>query len=404
MAENDANSLVLRNEVYQSNPLIQARKDFDMIGMRIFLMGLCGINPHLSENDKYYDVDFKEMLIPTSKLVELFGGNTWYLNNLERICEKIFQTIIKIRPADGGFELYHLFRKLKYVPREGLYLQFDELMRPYILDLFQSKGYTKLNVKYLFCLSSPYAVRLLELLLQYQNVKIFKAGKEIKRTLTVEVLRFVLNVPEGAYGDRIDNFRARVLDVSIKEINKRTPYIIRYTTIKEGRRVVAFEFIMDTFAVPKEDITDKTRFNNDAIDLLRSLGFTEKAARAIFAKCDNVPDCFSRVNRAQGLLNRQKAPVKNRLGFLRKAIIEGWEVGGKPAKGETPLPDWYDKDMSQKTRYLKIGKDKMPYSQAKTYIKALRKGEHLELINSGLKEYGLSIKDFEKLCKKKGLY
>ena len=403
MVENGVNSLVLRDEIYQSNPLIQARKDFDIIGMRIFLFGLCGINPHLSGKDKYYDFDFKEMLIPTSKLVELFGGNTWYLHDLERICERIFQTTIKIRPADGGFELYHLFRKLKYVPSKGLYLQFDELMRPYILDLFQSKGYTKLNVKYLFCLSSPYAVRLLELLLQYQNVKIFKAAKEIKRTLTVEVLRFVLNVPEDAYVDRMDNFRARVLDVSIREINERTPYVVRYTTVKEGRRVVAFEFIMDTFAVSKGDHTVKTAFNNDAIDLLRSLGFSEKAARAIFAKCDNVHDCFSRINRAQGLLDRQKAPVKNRLGFLRKAIIEGWEVGGKPAKSKTPPPDLPAKDVPQKIRYLKIGKNKMPHSQAKIYIQALRKGEHLELINRGLKEYGLSIEDFERLCEKNGM-
>ena len=66
-------ALVLRNTIYQSNPLIQSKKDFDIIGMRIFLLGLRGLNPHFSEKDKFFDADFKEMFIPTDKLTELFA-------------------------------------------------------------------------------------------------------------------------------------------------------------------------------------------------------------------------------------------------------------------------------------------------------------------------------------------
>lgn len=401
-------ALVLRSEVYQSNPLIRAQKDFDIIAMRVFFLGLRGLNPHFSDKDKYYDADFKEMFIPTDKLTELFGGNTWYLHDLEKVCDKIFRTVIKIRPEDGGFELYHLFRKLKYVPRKGLYIWFDELLRPYILDLFQSNGYTKLNVKYLFCLSSPYAVRLLELLLQYQNIKPFKEAQEIKRKLMVEEIRFALNVPEGSYGDRMDNFRKYVLDDPIREINKRTPYIVRYESIKKGRNIVAFEFTMDTFNVPVEDINGyKPNFGNDAIDLLYSIGFSEKAALAIFQKCDDVADCFSRVNRAQSILNRQKTEVKNKLGFLRKAIIEDWQVDGKSTKrkkSSSGVSDQADKDMPPpKQKYLRIGREKIPYTIVKVYLKAIRTGEHMEIVNKALKEYNLTIKEFDELCKKHGL-
>ena len=402
-------ALVLRNEIYQSNPLIQARKDFDIISMRIFLLGLQGINPHLSEKDKYYDADFREMFISTSKLTELFGGNTWYLHDLEKICDKMFQTVIKIRPTDGGFELYHLFRKLKYVPTKGLYIWFDELLRPYILDLFQSKGYTKLNVKYLLVLSSPYAVRLLELLLQYQNVKLFKTLQEIKRKLTVEEIRFALNVPEGTYRDRMDNFRRFVLDDPIKEINNRTPYIIRYETVKEGRKIIAFEFTMDTFKVPVEDIDGyKPNFSNDAIELLRSLGFTEKAAQAIFKNCNGVQDCFSRINRARALLERQKDPIKNKLGFLRKAIVEDWQMDGRPSasrrKSTSSSSNWSDKPMPPpKPKTFRIGRKKMPYVQAKVYAQAIKDGNFIELVNEGLKEYDITIAEFEELWNKQGL-
>lgn len=402
-------ALVLRKDVYQSNPLVQARKNFDIIATRIFLLGLRGLNPHFSENDKYFDADFKEMFISTAKLTELFGGNTWYLHDLEKVCDKMFHTVIKLRPADGGFELYHLFRKLKYVQNDGLYIWFEELLRPYILDLFKSRGYTRINVEYLFKLSSPYAVRLLELLLQYQNIKDFKDLMEIRRTLTIEEIRFALNVPENAYSDRIDNFRKYVLDDPIREINTQTPYIVRYETIKEKRRVVAFEFIMDTYKVPVESLNGiKAEAANDAIKLLCSLGFNEKTSRIIFKKCADVQDCFSRVNRAQALLNRQKKPVRNKLGFLRKAIEENWQMNGEPAPNRSADSSLEQSESNEvfpriKPKNLRIGRQNIPYTVAKVYIEAIRKGEHLSLIKSSLKDFNATIEKFTKICEKYGL-
>lgn len=400
-------ALVLRKDIYQSNPMIQARKDFDVIGMRVFFLGLRGLNPHFSENDKYFDEEFNRLFIPTSRLAELFGGNTKYLSELKKACGKLFDAIVELNYDDGGFKLMHMFDELEYKPKEGLYLQFSRKMRPYILDLFQSRGYTRINVEYLFKLSTPYAVRLLELLLQYQNIKQFKELMEIKRTLTVAEIRFALNVPADAYSDRMNNFRSRVLDVAIKEINERTPYIVRYETIKEGRRVTAFEFTMDTYNVPKEDNSSYKR--NDAIQLLCSLGFEKKSAREIFNKCSDVQDCFSRINRAQSLLERQKTPVKNKLGFLRKAIEENWQINGQPPQNlnatseSQPVKSNEERPKLKPKKNLRVSGKTIPYSIVNVYIDAIRKGEHLELVKSSLKDYNLTIERFVKLCEKHGI-
>ena len=430
-------ALVLRKDVYQANPMIQARKDFDVIGMRVFFLGLRGINPHFSERDKYYDEDFNKLFVPTSKLVELFGENTWYLSELKKVCEKLFDAIVELNYADGGFKLMHMFDVLEYKPKEGLYLQFSRLMRPYILDLFQSRGYTRINVEYLFRLSSPYAVRLLELLLQYQNIKQFKELMEIKRKLTIEEIRFALNVPEGAYNDRMDNFRKFVLDDPIKEINKRTPYILRYETIKEGRKVIAFEFTMDTFNVPKDDDVSSYELNgsNDAIRALCSLGFAERDARAIFAKCQDTADCFSRINRAEAILARNKKTVENRLGFLREAIEKDWQVESvtnteskrsrKATKAKEVTKDIDSSDDSmesigqilksafpklvknepppQRPKPIRIGRKVMPYSLAENFMKYIRKGEFLDSIKGYLQDYNTTIEKFTELCEKHGL-
>ena len=422
-------SFILRNDVYQSNPLIQARKDFDVIGMRIFFLGLRGLNPHFSENDKYFDADFKKMFIPTTKLSELFSGNTKYLSEIKKACKKLFDAIVELNYADGGFKLMHMFEELEYKPKEGLYLQFSRKMRPYILDLFQSQGYTRINVEYMFKLSSPYAVRLLEILLQYQNIKCFKELMEIKRKITLEELRFALNVPESAYNDRIDNFKRYVLDNSIREIITHTPYIIRYETVKDGRKVIAFDFTMDTFNVPKDDENIyKPKFNNDAIQTLCSIGFTERSARAIFSKCQDEADCFSRINKAVSLLDRQKNLITNRLGFLRDAIENNWQVGQKPVSKRkskrsceltrtenfmTPLSQCIaplmqnikpsEKLAEGKPRQINIGKKKLPYNLAKIFIQSIRKGQCLELVEEHLREYNTTIEQFSKLCDKNGL-
>ena len=389
--------IVLHSEVYQANPMIQARKGFDLLGMRIFFLGLRGLNPHLSGKDKYFDEKFERLHIPTSELVKLFG-NTKYLAELKPACEKLFDAIVELNYADGGFKLMHMFDELEYRPRDGLYIQFSYKMRPYILDLFRARGYTRINIKHLFNLSSPYAVRLLELMLQYQNIKQFKDRQEIKRKFTLEELRFVLNVPEGTYGDRIDNFRSRVLEIAIKEVVTRTPYILRYVPIKEGRKVVAFEFTMDTFNVPVEDIDGyKPNFGNDAIELLRSMGFTESVA-----------DCFARVQRAQALMIHQKRAIKNKLGFLRKAIEEEWQVGrnaagkSEPEKVAKRARQENLDSMREQQRKINVGRKKMSYRLAETIIDHIRQGD-TELVSEYLAEYKVSIEKFTAICEKNGL-
>ena len=70
-----------------------------------------------------------------------------------------------------------------------------------------------------------------------------------------------------------------MLDIAVKEINERTPYIVRYEAIKKGRKVIAFEFTMDTYNVPNEG--NRVYRRNEAIKLLCSLGFDEKSSGEI---------------------------------------------------------------------------------------------------------------------------
>ena len=317
----------LRKKIYQSNPLIQSKKGMNTLELRLFAIALQGVNPHLSNNDKFYDEDFKLTYVSCSKLTEIFG-NTWYLKELEQICDKMFEGKIKLRYEDGGFKLIHIFENMEYKPNDGIYIKFDKNMRPYILDLIESGGYTQLTVSQIFTLTSPYAWRLVELMLQYRGTK----KRIIERTITIEDLRFCLNIPDDAYAGKMCNFRKKVLDDPIDEINRKTSYSMTYQVVKKGVRVVAFHFYMDTTKVIQAEIEAKEAAEKakseeqDIISKIMSFGIKENVARQLWNMCNNTEDCRARLKYAEEEMIRQSTfrVIGNKAGFIIKAIKENW--------------------------------------------------------------------------------
>ena len=404
---------IVRNDVYQSNLLIQARKDFDLTSMRIFILGLQGLNPHFSPDDKFFDEEFKEIFFPASKLAESLGS-TRCLPELKVACSKLFNATIELE-RNGSTLLSRLFRKLEYVPGKGLLLCFDDILKPYLLNLSEAHSYTRIDAKLLLTLSSTYAIRLLELLLQYQNVKEFRLRREITREISLDELRFFLNVPESAYAGRLNNFRRFVLDGPIREINSRSAYSIRYQTTKKGRTVTGFEFKLDTSRVPLSvSNAHNPKFRNDALEALKALGFTEKVSRAIFSKCLDAADCFSRINRAQALLNRSKTPIRNRAGFLRRAIEDDWKVTSGPLgrkkspkiTGFTSLSEVFDPVLKalrtpkpapksgEATPSVKKNKYNLPENLVQNLTEWLENEMSLETAQIVLSSYNLTLEQF----------
>ena len=225
--------------VYQANPLIEGRRDFSLVEIRLFYIGLRDLLPRLTEKDVPWRGDsykeFPTTIVKPAELMELFGSDSYY-STLEDICYKLAEKTIRIKDVDGkGFTVYPVFAELRYRKIEGLRLEFNPKMTQWLLDL-ANKPYTKIPFEQIWQLGSTYSVRLLELLLQYQNTKTHE------RTLTVDEIRKCFGMPEDAYEGRMNNFRQRVINNPVKDINAKTAYKVEYEPVKNGRRIVAFKF------------------------------------------------------------------------------------------------------------------------------------------------------------------
>ena len=268
-------------KVYQANPLIEARKPMNALEMRLFLLAVAAVNPHLSEKDKYYDHEFKELHLKPGELKAIFGNGS-YLTRLEEVCDGLMERTIKLRDGKGGFVIYTVFDVIRYKPKDGLRIQFNHNMRPFLLDIYESrKGYTRIGLKQIFQLSSAYAIRLLELMLQYRGTM---QGKKIVRHIEVDDLRFLLNVDEAKY-KLMAEFKRRVLDAPIREINQRTQYQLSYEPTKTGRKITGFTFTMDCSHVTPDAVVKETITLERALPKREWHGLSEQAINKLTTLC-----------------------------------------------------------------------------------------------------------------------
>lgn len=217
--------------VFQANPLVEGRRDFSLIETRIFYLGLLGVRPRLKED---YKTDLVSQVIHKKELVNLFGNDKYY-NTLKHVCKTLSQKTIAVE-WEGEFSYYPVFAELSY-KSDGLHIEFNQKMRPWLLDLFD-KQYTKIPFEQVWGLRTQYSVRILELMLQYQNTKTHE------RTFTIEELKRYLGLPPDSYANRNNNFRRFVIDKQIQDINEKTRYKIECEPVRQGRFVSGFKFVL----------------------------------------------------------------------------------------------------------------------------------------------------------------
>ena len=124
-------------------------------------------------------------------------------------------------------------QQIAYIDTAGMIeLQFTDAVIPLITRL--SEQYTEYDLKQVSELQSEYAIRLYELMMQWKSV-----GKTNK--IATDDLRKKLGVQPEQYKVMSD-FKKRVLDHAIKQINNHTDITADYIQHKTGRAITAISF------------------------------------------------------------------------------------------------------------------------------------------------------------------
>ena len=305
-------------EIYQANQLVQARKHYGIIEHRLFRLAIADLRPKL-RNSKYYDENFRPFHMSTKELLDYFQGEGGEQHSLYKkffeAYKNMAQSVVVIGTAENN-RIIPVFEEISFNVKDGLFIQFNTKMRKLLLDLDEGE-YTKSFLRYSFVLSSTYSLILLELMLQYQGLQ--KDGI-IERDLSVKELRFSMDVPDDAYDGRIDNFRRKVLNAAIREINKKTDYHMEpeYGLLRgQYNRVTGFHFVLH---LPETETKEQKQ--PELSDGLKERLVKYGIKRDIASRLSLMPYAEECLQIA--LRHIRKDKVRNPAAYIRTAIEKNW--------------------------------------------------------------------------------
>lgn len=222
------------NLVVKSNDLIQkSRFSLNVQQQKIVL--------YLISKLKYNDNDFKEFEINLKDFCKCCGinlncGRTY--NELKESIKQIADKSMWIEREDGAETLVRWIEKPTIYKNDGIItIKLDDDLKPYLLNL--KEKYTQYELIYTLQLRSKFSIRLYELMksLHYDKLKEYTVRysiSELKKKIDASNYK--------AYGD----FRRRVLEKAVEEINSFTDILISYKTFKRGRAIAEIEFYIST--------------------------------------------------------------------------------------------------------------------------------------------------------------
>jgi len=215
--------------IVKDNSLISASYSMNVIEQRIILLAIAKsrqMQVPLSPI-QYININVDEYIANFN-----ISGNSVY-ENIKEGCRQLFNREFRYVKHDGTRVLSRWISSIQYHDKNGsLSLLFSPELIPFISEL--EKRFTSYFLKDISKLSSSYAIRLYELII---------AWKSTHKTPIFEISHFreSLGVASDEYLD-IRNFKKRVLDVAINQINEHSNILIECEQHKKGRKITGFSF------------------------------------------------------------------------------------------------------------------------------------------------------------------
>ncbi|MBU8855722.1 replication initiation protein [Bacillus sp. FJAT-26377] len=399
MKISEINEMQNNHLVTKSNMLIEANYKLGVLEQKIILCLASHITPA--------DSDFKTYTLPIQEFTDLLNlkGKPKYtaLRQITKdLMKKVFEVRIKKKVIQVSWLSY-----VAYNETEGtIDIRFDPFLRPYLLHL--KREFTSYKLENVVKLKSSYAIRIYELLKQYERLK--------ERSFYLEDLRKMLGAEDiyPAYG----NFKQRVLVPAQKELKAKTDISFEIEEIRTGRRVDKIKFSITSGSNGKADPLDLLQnhlqeFADTFIEKVKKLGLNlgvrltdeiilswEKHGQ------DNVVSLLEKI--------QDRKDIENPVGYITKVLKasnkddESEDILVRLVsdfrKSKEVLPAWYirEKSIEKMEEVLKLDHESaaLTFEEIKEELFEVLQIQEPEAENDSIEELEKRKRKFEKQLKK----
>ena len=214
--------------VVKDNALINASYYLSLVEQRLVLLGIVEARDNQSQDN--------EFIINVSSYINAFGvdDSTAYLS-IKDACKRLKKREFTfIRVVNGVAEKVESYwvQSVAYAENSSyVKIRFTDDVMPLITKL--EKHFTSYQLEKVKDLTSIYAIRLYELLISWKQTR--------KLELPLADLRVKLGIESDEY-KTMCNFKAKVLDLAVSQINEHTDITVKYEQVKQGRNITGFTF------------------------------------------------------------------------------------------------------------------------------------------------------------------
>ena len=265
--------------VVKDNVLIQASYTLDTVEQRLILLAIAEARETgqgITENSL--------LEVHASSYINTFGveKHTAYtvLKNASKSLFDRYVTYHDINPKTGRDRSFHCrwVDKIGYEQQSGIvFLRFTQDIVPLITRL--EEHFTKYELQQVAHLTSAYAIRLYELIIQWRS-----ASKT--PILPLDIFRNQIGVEQGQY-KTMSNFKKFVLDFAVQQINEHTDITIKYEQHKIGRAITGFSFTFEKKEKNKKVVKEKINPTKKAAKPSHNTWNTPEnnMFKSLYAKC-----------------------------------------------------------------------------------------------------------------------
>ena len=239
--------------VVKSNRLVEASYRLSLVEQQVVLYAICRCREE--EKGLFADLPVTIRAQDFAKQYGIDGTNVY--RQLKEAMETLFNRHVVIHDTDPETGKPRVTKtrwisQASYVDGAGhVQFIFAPAVIPYITRLGEEGGFTAYRLEKIGRMTSIHAVRLYELLVQYVTVG--------KREVEVPWLRDLLQIGVSEY-PRIADFKKRVVDVAVDQINDYSDLTVSYEQRRTGRAVSHFNFkikVKPSEAKPKAEKIDR---------------------------------------------------------------------------------------------------------------------------------------------------
>ncbi len=295
--------------VFQHNNLVEARYSLTLQEKRLILWLISKIHPD-EEDFKKHELYVQEFM----GLMELKGHANY--KELQKITLGLMKKVLVIkRPDEKTLTQVNWINYAHYEEGSGkIQLAFSDAMKPFLLHL--KSQFTAIEITDLMQFTSIHAIRVYELLKQYQDIG--------ERTLSIDEIKECCGVKDKLkqYGE----FEKRLLLISQREINTKSDLKFDFERIKHSRKIVAIKFLIsknkayELRSNPEKQAKEEKR-KPPIIYTLKEFGLSMKVINQILKEHSeqSIQDSINAVD-----LQLSRSNVRNTKAMLLTAIKERW--------------------------------------------------------------------------------